>query len=149
MVIKKPVGVVAAITPWNFPLSMIARKVASALAAGCTVILKPASQSPQSAIELCKIINSVNVPAGVVNVVIANSSVVSDIIMESEDVRKITFTGSTAVGKSLLEGAAKTVKRVSMELGGHAPFIVFDDAIEGLLQTKFRCSGQMCTATYK
>ncbi|OZU87195.1 succinate-semialdehyde dehydrogenase (NADP(+)) [Virgibacillus indicus] len=152
MVIKKPVGVVGAITPWNFPLSMIARKVAPALAAGCTVVLKPASKAPQSAIELCKIFDSIKVPKGVLNIVIANSSVVSELFMESEDIRKITFTGSTSVGKKLLGDAAKTVKQVSMELGGHAPFIVFDDAdideaVEGLIQTKFRCSGQMCTAT--
>ena len=152
MVIKKPVGVVGAITPWNFPLSMVARKVAPALAAGCTVVLKPASQSPQSALELCKIFDSVGVPNGVLNIVIAKSSMVSEMMMNSRDIRKITFTGSTEVGKALLEGAANTVKRVSMELGGHAPFIVFsdadiDEAVDGLLQTKFRCSGQMCTAT--
>lgn len=152
LVIKKPIGVVGAITPWNFPLSMVVRKVAPALAAGCTVVLKPASQAPQSSLELCKILHAVGVPAGVLNVVIAKSSSVSDVMMKSDEIRKITFTGSTEVGKMLLEGAAKTVKRVSMELGGHAPFIVFgdadiDDAVEGLLQSKFRCSGQMCTAT--
>lgn len=152
MVIKKPVGVVGAITPWNFPLSMVVRKVAPALAAGCTVVLKPASQSPQSAIELCKIMDSIGIPAGVMNVVIAKSSLVSDCMMARPEIRKITFTGSTEVGKKLLEGAAKSVKRVSMELGGHAPFIVFEDAdienaVDGLVKTKFRCSGQMCTAT--
>ncbi|MEC5423266.1 NAD-dependent succinate-semialdehyde dehydrogenase [Virgibacillus sp. C22-A2] len=152
MVIKKPVGVVGAITPWNFPVAMVARKVAPALAAGCTVVLKPASQSPQSAIELCKLFDEVGIPAGVLNVVTAKSSMVSDVMMNSQAIRKITFTGSTEVGKQLLEGAAKTVKHVSMELGGHAPFIVFDDAdiddaIDGVLKSKYRCSGQMCTAT--
>jgi succinate-semialdehyde dehydrogenase/glutarate-semialdehyde dehydrogenase len=152
MVIKQPIGVVGAITPWNFPISMLARKLGPALAVGCTVVLKPASQTPQCAIELFKIFEEVGLPAGVLNLVIAKASVVSEIFMNSSTVRKITFTGSTSVGKKLIEGSAKTVKRVSMELGGHAPFIVFDDAdiedaIDGLLRTKFRCSGQMCTST--
>lgn len=152
MVIKQPVGVVGAITPWNFPISMLARKLGPALAVGCTVVVKPASQTPQCAVELFKIFEMAGVPAGVLNLVIAKASAVSETFMSSSKVRKITFTGSTSVGKKLIEGSAKTVKRVSMELGGHAPFIVFDDAdiddaIDGLLKTKFRCSGQMCTST--
>lgn len=152
MVIKQPIGVVGAITPWNFPLSMIARKVAPAFAAGCTIVLKPSSKAPQSAIEMAKLFEQVNIPKGVFNLVMAPSSVVTDELMESRDVKKITFTGSTRVGKMLMEKAAKTVKRVSMELGGHAPFIVFEDAdldqaAEDILATKFRCSGQMCTST--
>ncbi|GAB3794044.1 NAD-dependent succinate-semialdehyde dehydrogenase [Virgibacillus kimchii] len=152
MVIKQPIGVVGAITPWNFPISMLARKLGPALAVGCTVVVKPASQTPQCAIELFKIFEAVGLPAGVLNLVIAKASDVSDTFMNSAKVKKLTFTGSTAVGKKLIEGSAKTVKRVSMELGGHAPFIVFDDAdiddaIDGLLRTKFRCSGQMCTSS--
>ncbi|MFD1606974.1 NAD-dependent succinate-semialdehyde dehydrogenase [Oceanobacillus luteolus] len=152
MVMKQPIGVVGAITPWNFPISMLARKLGPALAVGCTVVVKPASQTPQCAVELFKIFDEVGVPAGVLNLVIAKASTVSETFMNSPEVRKITFTGSTSVGKRLIEGSAKTVKRVSMELGGHAPFIVFDDAdlddaIDGLLRTKFRCSGQMCTST--
>jgi succinate-semialdehyde dehydrogenase/glutarate-semialdehyde dehydrogenase len=152
MVIKQPIGVVGAITPWNFPISMLARKLGPTLAVGCTVVVKPASQTPQCAIELFKIFEEAGVTAGVLNLVIAKASVVSETFMNSSKVRKITFTGSTNVGKKLIEGSAKTVKRVSMELGGHAPFIVFDDAdiddaIDGLLRTKFRCSGQMCTST--
>src|SRR5699024_957353 len=144
-------GVVGAITPWNFPLSMIARKVAPALAAGCTMVLKPSSKAPQSAIEMTKIFEEVGVPNGVFNLVMAKSSEVTDEFMSSRAVKKITFTGSTRIGKMLLEEAAKTVKRVSMELGGHAPFIVFEDAdldeaVADLLLTKFRCSGQMCTS---
>lgn len=152
LVIKQPLGVVGAITPWNFPLSMIARKVAPALAAGCTMVLKPSSKAPQSAIEMTKIFEEVGVPKGVFNLVMANSAAVTDELMASKTVKKITFTGSTRIGKMLMEKAAKTVKRVSMELGGHAPFIVFEDAnleaaAEDLLATKFRCSGQMCTST--
>lgn len=152
LVIKQPIGVVGAITPWNFPLSMIARKVAPALAAGCTMVLKPSSKAPQSAVEMTKIFEEVGVPKGVFNLVMAKSSEVTDALMDSKVVRKITFTGSTRIGKLLMEKAAKTVKRISMELGGHAPFIVFEDAniesaAEDILATKFRCSGQMCTST--
>ncbi len=152
MVIKQPIGVVGAITPWNFPLSMIAGKVAPAFAAGCTLVLKPSSKAQQSAFEMAKIFEQVGVPKGVFNFVMAPSSVVTEELMNSKDVKKITFTGSTRVGKMLMEKAAKTVKRISMELGGHAPFIVFEDAdldqaAEDLLATKFRCSGQMCTST--
>lgn len=152
MVIKQPVGVVGAITPWNFPISMLARKLGPALAVGCTVIVKPASQTPQCAVELFKIFEAAGVPAGVLNLVVAKASEVSETFMNSSKVQKVTFTGSTAVGKKLIEASAKTVKRVSMELGGHAPFIVFDDAdiedaIDGLLRTKYRASGQMCTSS--
>lgn len=152
LVIKQPIGIVGAITPWNFPLSMIARKVAPAFAAGCTLVLKPSSKAPQSAIEMAKIFEQVGIPKGVFNLVMAPSSIVTEELMKSKDVKKITFTGSTRVGKMLMEKAAKTVKRLSMELGGHAPFIVFEDAdldqaAEDLLATKFRCSGQMCTST--
>lgn len=152
LVIKQPIGVVGAITPWNFPLSMVARKAGPALAAGCTLVMKPSSKSPQSTIELAKIFEEVGLPKGVFNVVMANSSEVTDVLMASKKVKKITFTGSTGVGKLLMEKSAKTVKRFSMELGGHAPFIVFEDAnieqaAEDLLSTKFRCSGQMCTST--
>lgn len=152
LVVKQPLGVVGAITPWNFPLSMIARKVAPALAAGCTIVLKPSSKAPQSAVEMAKIFEEVDLPAGVFNLVMAKSSAVTEVLMASKEVRKITFTGSTQVGKLLMEKAAKTLKRVSMELGGHAPFIVFEDAnveaaTEDILATKFRCSGQMCTST--
>lgn len=152
LVIKQPIGVVGAITPWNFPLSMIARKVAPAFAAGCTIVLKPSSKAPQSAIEMAKIFERAELPKGVFNLVLAESAEVTEEFMNSRDVKKITFTGSTGVGKKLLEASAKTVKRVSMELGGHAPFIVFEDAdldeaADDLLLTKFRCSGQMCTAT--
>jgi len=150
--VKSPIGVVGAITPWNFPLSMVARKVAPALAAGCTIVLKPSSKAPQSSVEMTKIIEKVNLPKGVFNLVLADSSKVTETFMESKEVKKITFTGSTRIGKVLMEGAAQTVKRLSMELGGHAPFIVcedadIEDACEALLNTKFRCSGQMCTST--
>lgn len=152
LVLKQPIGVVGAITPWNYPIAMIARKVAPALAAGCTAVVKPASQSPQSAVEMMKLFERAELPQGVLNLVIAPSSVVSDVFMNSPDVRKITFTGSTEVGKKLYERSANTMKRVSMELGGHAPFVVFNDAdldlaVNDVLLTKFRCSGEMCTAT--
>lgn len=151
-IIRQPVGVVGAITPWNYPIAMIARKLAPALAAGCTAVVKPAPETPQSAIEMMKLFEKADLPKGVVNLVIAPAEIVSECFMESRKVRKITFTGSTEVGKKLYAGASKTMKRISMELGGHAPFIVFDDAdldlaANDLLLTKFRCSGEMCTAT--
>src|SRR5699024_5331291 len=152
LVVKQPLGVVGAITPWNFPLSMIARKVAPALAAGCTIVLKPSSKAPQSAIEMAKIFEKVGLPSGVFNIVMAKSSEVTDVLMNSRAVRKITFTGSTLVGKLLMEKSAKTVKRISMELGGHALFIMFDFvdivlAVLDYLDTKFICTGLMCTST--
>jgi succinate-semialdehyde dehydrogenase/glutarate-semialdehyde dehydrogenase len=149
MAIKQPVGVVGAITPWNFPLSMIARKLAPALAAGCTVVLRPSTQAPCSAIELYRILHECEIPQGVVNLVVGDADEISRAILSSDKVRKISFTGSTDVGKRLMKEAANTVKRVSMELGGHAPFIVFEDAdldlaVEGAIAIKFGSSGQQC-----
>ncbi|PID21311.1 succinate-semialdehyde dehydrogenase (NADP(+)) [Sporosarcina sp. P3] len=151
-VIKQPVGVVAAITPWNFPLSMGARKLGPALAVGCTVVLKPSSEAPLSSLELFKIFDEAGLPKGVVNLVIGKSEEIAKVIMESKDVRKLTFTGSTNVGKQLIRQSADTVKQVSMELGGHAPFIVFDDAdldlaVQGVMGSKFASSGQQCVCT--
>ncbi|MFC4769732.1 NAD-dependent succinate-semialdehyde dehydrogenase [Effusibacillus consociatus] len=152
MVIRQPVGVVAAITPWNFPVNMVARKIAPALAAGCTVVLKPAESTPLSAIRLFELIEQAGFPKGVANLVVGKPELVGQEFIDNPKVRKIAFTGSTRVGKLLMEGVAKHVKRVSLELGGHAPFIVFDDAnldaaVEGLFESKFRTSGQMCICT--
>ncbi|PIC65162.1 succinate-semialdehyde dehydrogenase (NADP(+)) [Sporosarcina sp. P13] len=151
-VIKQPVGVVAAITPWNFPLSMGARKLAPALAVGCTVVLKPSSEAPLSSLELFKIFDEVGLPEGVVNLVIGSSEPIAKTLMDSKDVKKISFTGSTEVGKKLISQSADTVKRVSMELGGHAPYIVFEDAdldlaVQGVIGSKFASSGQQCVCT--
>ncbi|MEW9673544.1 NAD-dependent succinate-semialdehyde dehydrogenase [Ammoniphilus sp. 3BR4] len=148
-VIKQPVGVVAAITPWNFPLSMAARKLGPALAVGCTVILRPSREAPLSSVELVKILDEVGIPKGVVNLVIGGASEIVTPIMESKVVKKVSFTGSTQVGKELVKQSADTLKRVSMELGGHAPFIVFEDAdidlaVEGALRSKFTSAGQQC-----
>lgn len=147
--VKQPIGVVGAITPWNFPLSMAARKFAPALAAGCTIILKPAPEAPLSSMELFKVFDEVGLPNGVVNLVLGEAEEIARVFMESGDVRKITFTGSTEVGKLLIRQSADTVKKVSMELGGHAPFIVFEDAdidlaIDGIMKSKFASSGQQC-----
>lgn len=152
MVLREPVGVSAAITPWNFPLSMITRKIAPALAAGCTVVLKPASYTPLSAIKVFECFHEAEVPKGVVNLVIGSASEIGKEMTSNPDVRKLTFTGSTAIGKMLMRDAADTVKKVSMELGGHAPLIVFEDAdideaVEGVLASKFRNSGQTCIST--
>lgn len=148
-VIKQPIGPVAAITPWNFPISMVTRKIAPALAAGCTVILKPASNTPGSVCRLFELIDEIGFPPGVANLVIGNSKEIGNAFLNDHRIKKITFTGSTDVGKKLLEGAAKQVKRVSMELGGHAPFIVFEDAdlekaAEGAIISKYRNAGQTC-----
>jgi succinate-semialdehyde dehydrogenase / glutarate-semialdehyde dehydrogenase len=148
-VIKQPLGVVAAITPWNFPLSMGARKLGPALAVGCTVILRPSREAPLSSLELVKIIDEVGLPKGVVNLLIGGTEDIIGPIMASDAVRKITFTGSTEVGKVLVKQSADTLKRVSMELGGHAPFIVFEDAdidlaVEGAIKSKFTSAGQQC-----
>lgn len=148
-VIKQPVGPVAAITPWNFPISMLTRKLAPALAAGCTAVLKPAGHTPTSAIKLFECIEQAGFPKGVVNLVIGKSSEIGDEFTSNPLVRKITFTGSTTVGKKLMEAASRQVKRFSMELGGHAPFIVFEDAdlekaAEGVLISKYRNAGQTC-----
>ncbi|GAA0487806.1 NADP-dependent succinate-semialdehyde dehydrogenase [Salinibacillus aidingensis] len=149
LVIPQPVGVVGAITPWNFPASMITRKIGPALAAGCTVILKPAPETPLSAIEIIKIMEKAGMPKGVVNLVTGNAEEIGQEFLSNKDVRMITFTGSTAVGKYLMRESAEHVKKVSLELGGHAPIIVFDDAdldvaAELTLGSKFRNSGQTC-----
>ena len=150
VVIKQPVGVVAAITPWNFPSSMITRKAAPALAAGCTFIIRPASATPLSALALAKLADMAGLPPGVFNVVTSRESgPIGKIFTESPKVAKFSFTGSTAVGKKLIAQCASTVKRVSMELGGNAPFLVFDDAdldaaVAGALASKYRNAGQTC-----
>ena len=149
VIIKQPVGVVGAITPWNFPNSMITRKCAAALAVGCTTVVKPASQTPYSALAVAVLAKEAGFPDGVFNVITGSASEIGKELTSNPIVRKISFTGSTEVGKILLEQSASTVKKVSMELGGHAPFIVFDDAdmdeaVAGALQSKFRNSGQTC-----
>lgn len=153
LVIKQPVGVVAAITPWNFPSAMIARKAAPALAAGCTFLGKPATETPLSALALCVLAEEAGIPPGVFNVVVGiDTKAIGGEMTSNPLVRKMTFTGSTAVGKILLEQCAATVKKTSMELGGNAPFIVFDDAdidaaVQGALASKFRNSGQTCVCS--
>ncbi|WP_173915227.1 NAD-dependent succinate-semialdehyde dehydrogenase [Halobacillus sp. Marseille-Q1614] len=152
MLLRQPVGVAAAITPWNFPASMITRKIAPAIAAGCTVVLKPAPSTPLSAIKVFECFHEAGLPKGVANLVIGPAEDIGNVLTKSPDVRKLTFTGSTQVGKMLLKESADTVKKVSMELGGHAPFIVFEDAdleaaIQGVLGTKFVNSGQTCIST--
>ena len=149
IVTKEPIGVCAAITPWNFPAAMITRKAAPALAAGCTLVLKPASQTPFSALALCVLAERAGIPAGVLSVVTGDSSAIGGALTASPVVRKLSFTGSTPIGIQLLQQSAATVKKVTMELGGNAPFIVFDDAdlekaVEGALIAKFRNSGQTC-----
>jgi succinate-semialdehyde dehydrogenase/glutarate-semialdehyde dehydrogenase len=150
-VVKQPLGVVAAITPWNFPATMVTRKIAPALAAGCTVVLKPASATPLTALALARLCEIAGLPAGVFNVVTgARAGVIGQVFLDHPAVRKIAFTGSTAVGKHLMAGASAQLKRVSFELGGNAPFIVFDDAdlaaaAEGAVAIKFlRVAGQSC-----
>ncbi|MGL4290767.1 MAG: NAD-dependent succinate-semialdehyde dehydrogenase [Phreatobacter sp.] len=152
LVTKEPVGVVGAITPWNFPSSMIARKLGPALAAGCTIVIKPASQTPYSGLAWGELCEQAGIPAGVVNVLTGSASAIGGELMDNPLVRKITFTGSTPIGKKLVEQSAKTLKKVSMELGGNAPFIVFDDAdvdraVEGAMIAKYRNSGQTCVCT--
>ncbi|GGB50494.1 aldehyde dehydrogenase family protein [Virgibacillus dakarensis] len=149
LVIPQPVGVVGAITPWNFPSSMITRKIAPALAAGCTVVLKPAPETPLSAIEIVKILERAGMPNGVVNLVTGDAEAIGNTLLTSKDVRLITFTGSTAVGKYLMRESAEHVKKLALELGGHAPIIVFDDAdlekaASMSLASKFRNNGQTC-----
>jgi len=152
LVLKQPVGVVAAITPWNFPSAMITRKAAPALAAGCTMVLKPAPQTPLSALALAKLAEQAGIPAGVFNVVTADTDdarLVGDVLTASPIVRKLSFTGSTAVGIHLMQASAPTLKKLSLELGGNAPFIVFDDAdldaaVEGAIISKYRNAGQTC-----
>ncbi|XP_009363333.2 succinate-semialdehyde dehydrogenase, mitochondrial-like [Pyrus x bretschneideri] len=148
-VLKQPIGVVGAVTPWNFPLAMITRKVGPALACGCTVVIKPSEFTPLTALAAAELALQAGIPPGVVNVVMGSASEIGDALLASPQVRKITFTGSTTVGKKLMAGAAGTVKKVSLELGGNAPCIVFDDAdldvaVKGALAAKFRNSGQTC-----
>ncbi len=150
--IKQPVGVVAAITPWNFPNAMIARKAAPALAAGCGIVIKPASETPLSALAMTELAERAGVPAGIINVVAGNSSEIGGEMTSNPTVRKLTFTGSTPVGKMLTAACAGTVKKTSMELGGNAPFIVFDDAdldaaIQGAMVSKYRNAGQTCVCS--
>jgi succinate-semialdehyde dehydrogenase/glutarate-semialdehyde dehydrogenase len=154
MVVKEPVGVVAAVTPWNFPLAMIARKIAPALAAGCTVLAKPAEDTPLTALALVRLAEEAGIPPGVINIVTASRAQTPIVVgewLKDARVRKITFTGSTAVGKSLARDSAATLKKLSLELGGNAPFIVFDDAdldaaVKGLMVAKFRNGGQTCVS---
>lgn len=152
IVMKDPVGVVACITPWNFPLAMITRKAGPALAAGCTVVLKPASQTPFSALALAELAERAGMPQGVLNVVTGSAAEIGEELTGNPIVRKLSFTGSTEIGKVLMAQCASTVKKLSLELGGNAPFIVFDDAdldaaVEGALASKYRNSGQTCVCT--
>jgi succinate-semialdehyde dehydrogenase / glutarate-semialdehyde dehydrogenase len=149
VVIKEPIGVVAAITPWNFPNAMITRKCAPALAAGCPVVIKPATMTPFSATALAELAHRAGIPAGVLNVVTGSASAIGGEMSSSPIVRKLSFTGSTEIGKLLMQQCASTVKKVSMELGGNAPFIVFDDAdldaaVDGAIASKYRNTGQTC-----
>jgi len=149
MVLRQPIGVVAAITPWNFPAAMITRKVAPALAVGCTAVVKPASETPLTALALAVLAERAGLPEGVLNIVTGNSRIIGKVLTEHPDIRFFGFTGSTEVGKLLMRQAASTVKKVGLELGGNAPFIVFDDAdidaaAEGALLSKFRNMGQTC-----
>lgn len=153
-VTKEAIGVIAAITPWNFPLAMIARKIAPALAAGCTVVAKPAEDTPLTALALARLAQEAGIPAGVLNIVTSSREQVKDVVgawLADSRVRKLTFTGSTAVGKHLARESAGTLKRLSLELGGNAPFIVFEDAdldaaVNGLMAAKFRNGGQTCVS---
>ncbi|WP_059102882.1 NAD-dependent succinate-semialdehyde dehydrogenase [Shouchella shacheensis] len=148
-VTKQPVGVVAAITPWNFPAAMITRKVAPALAVGCTTLIKPATQTPLTALKLAELAEEAGIPKGVINVIPGSSSEISEAWQKDKRVRKLTFTGSTEVGKLLMSGASETVKKISLELGGHAPLVVLEDAdidnaVEQAVASKFRNGGQTC-----
>lgn len=148
-VIKQPVGVTAAITPWNFPAAMITRKAAPALAAGCTMIVRPASLTPLTALALGELANRAGIPAGVLQVITGKSSTIGKVLTDSHIVRKLSFTGSTEVGRTLMAECAPTIKRISLELGGNAPFIVFDDAdldeaVKGAIASKYRNAGQTC-----
>ena len=149
VVIKQPVGVVACITPWNFPLAMITRKAGPAIAAGCTVVLKPAEQTPFSALALAELAERAGIPAGVFNVITGDPREIGPELTSNPIVRKLSFTGSTEVGKLLMAQCASTIKKLSLELGGNAPFIVFDDAdldaaVEGAIASKYRNTGQTC-----
>src|SRR5437667_1893795 len=149
VVLKQPIGVCGAITPWNFPAAMITRKAGPALASGCTMVLKPASQTPYSALALCELAERAGVPKGVFSCVTGTAKEIGGEITSNPIVRKLTFTGSTEIGKLLMEQCAGTVKKVSLELGGNAPFIVFDDAdiemaVKGAIASKYRNAGQTC-----
>ena len=149
LVIKQPIGVVGCITPWNFPSAMLARKIAPAIAVGCSVVAKPAPETPFSATAMAYLSELAGVPKGIFNVVTGDAEKIGSAMTSHKDVKKITFTGSTAVGKHLLKASADSVKKVSLELGGHAPFIVFEDAnleaaVEGAVIAKYRNSGQTC-----
>lgn len=149
MVLKEPVGVCAAITPWNFPAAMITRKVGPALAAGCTIIIKPAAETPLTALAMGQLAIEAGIPSGVVNILVGPAEEIAQTLTSSTTVRKLSFTGSTPVGKHLMKACADTMKKVSLELGGNAPFIVFDDAdidsaVEGAMLSKFRNAGQTC-----
>ncbi len=149
LTIRQPVGVAAAITPWNFPMAMITRKAGPALAAGCTLVIKPASETPCSALALAELARRAGLPDGVLNVVVGNAAMIGDVITASPTVRALSFTGSTEIGQLLLEKSARTVKKVALELGGNAPLIVFDDAdldraVDGAMASKFRNAGQTC-----
>ncbi|MCB6184816.1 NADP-dependent succinate-semialdehyde dehydrogenase [Leeia sp. TBRC 13508] len=149
VVIKEPIGVCAAVTPWNFPNAMITRKAAPALAAGCTMVIKPATQTPLSALAIAVLAERAGIPAGVVNVVTGSAVAIGGELSTNDIVRKLSFTGSTEIGRELMQQTAGTIKKVSMELGGNAPFIVFDDAdldaaVEGALISKYRNAGQTC-----
>lgn len=152
IVTREPVGVIAAITPWNFPSSMLARKIGPAIAAGCTSVVKPASQTPYSGLAWGALCEEAGIPAGVVNIVTGAAGEIGNEICANPIVKKLTFTGSTEVGKVLIEKSAATLKKVSMELGGNAPFLIFDDAdidraVEGAIMAKYRNSGQTCVCT--
>src|SRR3954470_23044730 len=149
VVIKEPIGVVACITPWNFPLAMITRKAGPAIAAGCTVVLKPASQTPFSALALAELAERAGLPKGVLNIITGPATEIGGELTSNPVVRKLSFTGSTETGKILMAQCASTVKKLSLELGGNAPFIVFDDAdldaaVEGAIMSKYRNTGQTC-----
>lgn len=146
---KKPVGVVAAITPWNFPAAMLTRKMGPALAAGCTVVIKPSGETPLTAIKLIELAEKAGFPKGVINIVVGSSREIGEVFLTDPRVKKVTFTGSTEVGKVLMKQGADTVKKLSLELGGHAPMIILDDAdiqktVKGVIASKFRNSGQAC-----
>lgn len=152
MVLRQPIGVVAAITPWNFPAAMITRKIAPALAAGCTVVVKPAPETPLTALALAELARRAGFPAGAVNVITGDAIAIGGVLTSHEKVRLVGFTGSTEVGKILMRQSAGTVKKVALELGGNAPFIVFDDAdmdaaVDGAIVSKFRNMGQTCVCT--
>lgn len=151
LVLKQPIGVAAMITPWNFPNAMIARKVSAALAAGCTTVIKPASETPYSAFAMAVLAAEAGIPKGVINIVTGDSEAIGGELTSNQVVRKLSFTGSTAVGRLLMKECAPTIKKLSLELGGNAPFVVFDDAdidaaVEGALAAKYRNTGQTCVS---